>query len=114
MIRKRLSPEDLFMKKLRRVLVAATASLLMVIPAALVAQQKGDKSAKDASARPRLSLRAQPTVGVAPARVVLTAELIGGADDLEEYYCPTIEWEWGDDTVSESTVDCDPYESGKS
>jgi len=102
------------MKKLRRVLVAATASLLMVIPAALMAQQKGDKSAKDASARPRLSLHAQPTVGVAPARVVLTAELIGGADDLEEYYCPTIEWEWGDDTVSESTVDCDPYESGKS
>ena len=56
----------------------------------------------------------QPPVGVAPARVVLTAELIGGLNDFEEYYCPTVSWEWGDDTKSESTVDCEPYEAGKS
>jgi len=101
------------MKLLRRVLVAAIASLAIALPVVLVAQQKGDK-AKDAANRPRLSLKAQPSVGVAPARVVLTAELVGGGDDLEEYYCPTIEWEWGDDTVSESTVDCEPFEAGKS
>ena len=53
-------------------------------------------------------------VGIAPARVVFTAELVGGADDFEEYYCPTIEWEWGDGTTSESNVDCAPYEAGKS
>jgi hypothetical protein len=53
-------------------------------------------------------------VAVAPARIVMTAELVGGTADLEEFYCPTIEWAWGDDTVSESTVDCEPYESGKS
>ena len=35
-------------------------------------------------------------------------------DDFEEYYCPTIDWEWGDDTTSESTADCEPYEAGKS
>jgi hypothetical protein len=49
-----------------------------------------------------------------PARVVFTAELMGGANDFEEYYCPTIEWDWGDDTRSESTIDCEPYEAGKS
>jgi hypothetical protein len=63
--------------------------------------------------RPRLTLRAQPSVAVAPARVVLTADVVGGDDDFQEYYCPTIEWEWGDETSSEATSDCDPYEEGK-
>jgi hypothetical protein len=102
------------MMNMRRVLVAATASLAIVASTALVAQQKGEKPAKDDGKRPRLSLRAQPSVAVAPARIVLTAELSGGDNDFQDFYCPTIEWEWGDDTVSESTVDCEPYESGKS
>ncbi len=41
-------------------------------------------------------------------------ELKGGADDFADYYCPTVEWVWGDDTRAESTADCDPYEPGKS
>lgn len=64
--------------------------------------------------RPKFVLRAQPPVGVAPLRSVLTGELQGGADDFEEFYCPTVEWAWGDDTTSESTLDCEPYEAGKS
>src|SRR5262249_23260461 len=83
----------------------------------VIAAQKNDQnkdSAKQAEAkRPKLSLRAQPPVGVAPFRVVFTGELQGGADDFEEDYCPTVEWEWGDLTTSESTLDCEPYESGK-
>ena len=51
---------------------------------------------------------------MAPARVVLTAELTGGANDFEEFYCPSVEWEWGDGTKSESSSDCAPYEPGKS
>jgi hypothetical protein len=102
------------MKKFRRALVVATAVLAATFSTALMAQQKGDKAGKEEGKRPRLALRAQPSVAVAPARIVLTAELVGGTDDLEEFYCPTIEWAWGDDTVSESTVDCEPYESGKS
>ena len=47
-------------------------------------------------------------------RVVLTAELSGGANDYEAFYCPTVEWDWGDGTESESTADCEPYEPGKS
>jgi hypothetical protein len=45
---------------------------------------------------------------------VLTAELKGGADDYEEFYCAAVEWIWGDDTKSESKNDCEPYQAGKS
>jgi hypothetical protein len=79
-----------------------------------VAMQKADKDARDGDRRPRLTLRAQPSVAVSPVRVALTAELVGGANDFEEYYCAAVEWEWGDDTRSESTTDCEPYEEGKS
>lgn len=84
--------------------------------AAIAAQgDKGGKSEKDdAKARPKLAVRAQPSVAAAPARVMLTAELRGGSDNFEEYYCPTIQWEWGDDTISESAEDCGPYEPGTS
>jgi hypothetical protein len=97
----------------RRAFVAATAALAIAASAAPGAAQK-DKSKDQDAARPRITLRAQPLVAVSPARIVLTAELVGGADDFQEFYCPTVEWAWGDDTVSESTVDCDPYQSGKS
>ena len=32
----------------------------------------------------------------------------------EDLYCVTIEWDWDDDTQSESTPDCEPYEPGTS
>jgi hypothetical protein len=98
----------------RRALVVATAVLAIAAFAPLGAAQKGDKAKDQDASRPRITLRAQPVVAVSPARIVLTAELVGGADDFQEFYCPTVEWAWGDDTVSESTVDCDPYEAGKS
>src|SRR3954453_14479291 len=99
----------------RRVLLAAVVSLTLAAGSVTVfALQKSDKDSKDGDKRPRLALKAQPTVGVSPARVVLTAELIGGANDFEEYYCAAVEWEWGDDTRSESTTDCEPYQEGKS
>lgn len=89
--------------------VAATVAL----SASMLAGQRNEKK-DDNPQRPKFTLRAQPQVAVAPARVVFTAELIGGADDYPDYYCPTIEWEWGDDTSSESATDCEPYEPGKS
>jgi hypothetical protein len=64
--------------------------------------------------KPSLSLKATPAISFSPARVRASAEVRGGADDYQEFYCPTIEWEWGDGTASESTEDCDPYEAGKS
>jgi hypothetical protein len=99
------------------------ASLLCVVVSAALAaagSQRDTKDTKDAkekaddSKRPKLTLKAQPPVSISPARVVLTAELVGGANDYEDFYCPTIEWDWGDGTTSESTLDCQPYQAGKS
>jgi len=64
--------------------------------------------------KPSISVRANPPVGFSPLRVVLTAELKGGANDYEDFYCASVEWDWGDDTKSETKADCDPYEAGKS
>ena len=96
------------MRTIGRRATAAALTALLTSTASAVASQK------EADPRPKLVLRAQPSVGISPARVVLTAELVGGANDFEEYYCASIEWEWGDETKSESNVDCQPYEEGKS
>jgi hypothetical protein len=64
--------------------------------------------------KPNISVKASPVIAFSPARVVVTADLKGGANDYEDFYCPSIEWEWGDGTISEQTTDCDPYEAGKS
>jgi hypothetical protein len=99
----------------RRELWGAAMSLALAAGSvSTIAAQKPDKDAKDGDKRPRLTLRAQPSVAVSPVRVALTAELTGGANDFEEYYCAAVEWEWGDDTRSESNTDCEPYEEGKS
>jgi hypothetical protein len=71
-------------------------------------------SGDDKDKRPKISVKANPSMAVAPARVVVSADLNGGANDYEEFYCPSIEWEWGDDTRSTTSADCEPYEPGKS
>jgi len=96
-------------------LASVGASCLLLTVAAAAAPQKDNAKDKDNDARrPKITLKAQPTISMAPSRVVLTAELVGGANDYEEYYCPTVEWDWGDGTQSETTTDCEPYEEGKS
>ena len=107
------------MSYLRRTAWAGTASLLVAAALTIsVSAQKTSKDGKDqkdaADPRPKVSLRAQPVIAMSPARVVLTAELNGGANDFEEFYCGAVEWEWGDGTKSESSADCAPYEAGKS
>jgi len=106
------------MNRMRRFASVGVTCLLMA--AVAVAAQR-DKDAKDKdkdkdadNRRPKITLKAQPTISMAPSRVVLTAELVGGANDYEDYYCPTVQWDWGDGTQSESTMDCAPYEAGKS
>jgi len=82
-------------------------AVLLVPSPAMQAREQGNKKAS-------LSLKAAPAVSFAPARIVVVAEIKGGAEDSEEFYCPTVEWEWGDDTVSTAEADCDPYSAGKS
>jgi hypothetical protein len=82
---------------------------LAVPPAPLAARADAQGKGK-----PKAQLRINPTLVFTPGRIVATVELTEGANDYRDYYCPTIEWEWGDQTRSDSTEDCDPYETGTS
>jgi hypothetical protein len=93
--------------------LAFTLLAILATDAVLAAQDRDEKDRKD-EGRPSLSLKASPMLAFSPARLSFTAELRGGPNDYEEYYCPTVEWDWGDGTKSESTIDCEPYEAGKS
>ena len=59
-----------------------------------------------------LRLRATPRVAFAPASILFIGEIRGGADDNEDLYCASIEWDWDDDTTSATIPDCEPYEPG--
>ena len=93
---------------LRRSLAAFVCTGALAVTAGAAPQDK------DTRKKPSVSLKTSPTFGFAPMRIVVTAELKGGSSDLEELYCPEVEWVWGDDTRFESEQDCDPYEAGKS
>src|SRR3954454_3411250 len=69
-------------------------------------------SGDDKPKRPKISVKVNPAMAISPARIVASADINGG-DDLEEFYCPAVEWDWGDDTHSNNSADCDPYEAGK-
>jgi hypothetical protein len=73
----------------------------------------GPASAGDASAvhKPRLNLRATPRVAFLPVEVFLVGELKGG-QDVEEFYCPGLVWDWGDGSRSAHESDCSPYQDG--
>jgi hypothetical protein len=81
------------------------AGLILVLA---VAQSTG---AESKLRKPRLDLRATPRVAFSPAYVLLTAELVGG-DEVEEFYCPGLEWNWGDGGKSVRESDCPPFEPG--
>ena len=105
------------MVHLRRLAWSAAFCVCLSTAAAIAGAQKNTgKDAKDPpdAKRPQIRLKANPIISVSPAKVTLTAEIVGGANDFEEYYCPAVEWDWGDGTHSESQADCAPYEAGKS
>lgn len=94
---------------------AAALGTMLIVACVQVGAQRAPENARASKAdRPDITLKATPLMAFSPARVSLRAELKGGANDFEEYYCSTIEWSWGDGTSSETSVDCDPYEPGKS
>jgi len=87
-------------------LIALTVALSVGV--AVSAQKPGEDK------KPSLSLKATPVTGFAPLRVRLTVDVKGGPNDFQDYYCPSVEWEWGDDVRSGNSEDCAPYEAGKS
>ena len=86
---------------------AAVLALATLSGGAAGAQRNDDK-------KPSLSLKATPSAGFAPLRVRFAVEVRGGSDDAEDFYCPAIEWEWGDDLKSQNSEDCEPYKAGTS
>lgn len=95
---------------LRRAVMAGLLGVALVSAADLRAGATGDEKDK----RPTIAVKASPSFAFAPARIVLKADLKGGADDFEDYYCPSVEWDWGDGTISEAQEDCEPYTAGTS
>ncbi len=98
----------------RRVLVAASIGIVSIVLAAGQVADGHASSRQGPDDDPRLRLRATPRVVFAGNSILFVGQLRGGPDDNEELYCTTIEWDWGDDTLSESTPDCDPFEPGRS
>ena len=88
---------------------------LVALAAALMASVLASAAQKDAAdKKPSLSLKATPPAGFAPLRVHVAVDVKGGPNDYADFYCPTIQWDWDDGTVSETSEDCEPYQAGKS
>lgn len=87
----------------------SAVTLLTALALAVPGLAQGDDNEK--GDKPGLYLRATPRFSFSPATILFTAELKGG-DDVEELYCPEVEWEWGDGGKSVSEGDCDPWEPG--
>ena len=87
------------------------AVLTVLALSASAAEEKKSSDEKKGSKKPALGLRATPRMAFSPADIFFTAELKGG-DDVEEFYCPEVTWEWGDGGKSVEEGDCDPYTEG--
>lgn len=85
----------------------ASLAVLLVLAFASSGSAGDEHKAK----KPGLELRAAPRFAFSPVNVFFTAELVGG-EDVEEFYCPEVEWEWGDGGKSVNEGDCDPLEQG--
>ncbi len=73
----------------------------------------GHTGAAGQAQKPRLDLRATPRSAFPPASVLVAAQLKGG-EDLEDFYCPGLEWDWGDGSRSVHEADCPPFDAGVS
>ena len=86
------------------------AAPVFVLAAALAASAPAADDPKPK--KPKLDVRATPRMAFSPVNVLITAELTGGDDAIDDYYCPEIEWDWDDGGKSVHEADCDPLETG--
>jgi hypothetical protein len=72
-----------------------------------------DALAKDPKPkRPKIEARGIPALGVAPLDVLVVLDLKGG-DEIEELYCPEVEFNWADGSKSVQESDCPPFVPGQ-
>ena len=83
--------------------LAAVVAVFLAASVTLGAEAKPKK--------PTLEMRVTPRMAFSPVTVLMVAELKGG-DDIEQYYCPEIEWDWDDGGKSVHEADCPPFENG--
>ncbi len=91
-------------------MLGKVAIVFVVLGLALPALAGDDEKPKKPK-KPELELRISPRFAFSPANIFFTAELKGG-DDVEQLYCPEVEWEWGDGGKSVQEADCDPWAAG--
>ncbi len=77
----------------------------------LVAAGGKADTGKPQAGKPHLEMRASPRTAFPPVNVFLVAELKGGRA-VEDFYCPGLDWDWGDGTRSSEEGDCPPYQDG--
>ncbi|HEY6548755.1 MAG TPA: PKD domain-containing protein [Vicinamibacteria bacterium] len=70
-----------------------------------------EPGASGSTKKPRHDLRAPPRTAFPPVSVLVVAELVGGGEH-EDYYCPGLEWDWGDGNRSAQESDCEPFSTG--
>jgi plastocyanin len=88
------------------------AAIAVLLVGAAGSGHADDKKVDDKKGKkPGMELRSSPRFAFSPANILFTAELKGG-DDVEELYCPEVEWEWGDGGKSVKEADCDPWTDG--
>jgi hypothetical protein len=90
------------------VLSRATTILAAVFLLAPTLVRAATEEKPNKGKKPGLELRFSPRFAFSPAEIFYVAELKGG-DDVEELYCPEVEWEWGDGGRSVQEADCDPW-----
>jgi hypothetical protein len=95
----------------RRALVSSVTLAVLGVLCLAAPARADDETKEKKGKKPGLELRATPRYAFSPVNVLFTAELKGG-DDVEELYCPEIEWEWGDGGKSVQEADCEPWASG--
>ena len=61
-----------------------------------------------ASKKPGLNVKVYPLIGFSPIGALVSAQLTG--EESQDFYCPGIEWNWGDGTKAYQESDCSPWE----
>jgi hypothetical protein len=82
-----------------------------LVPLVVLALASPGQGGQGKAKKPQLALRATPRMAMPPVNVHLVAQLVGG-ETGEEFYCPALEWEWGDGARSSYESDCPPFAPG--